>query len=64
MTVFLADPVESNRATAKWKRTTRYNTGQPCTGGHRADRYTCSGRCVECAREDGARHRNKLRAST
>jgi hypothetical protein len=51
MTVFLADTVAPNRATAKWWKVTRFNTGQPCTNGHRADRYTHNADCMECARE-------------
>lgn len=28
----------------------RYNTGKPCKHGHRVDRITLDGRCVECVR--------------
>jgi hypothetical protein len=28
-----------------------YWTGRPCRKGHRSDRYTSTGQCIQCARE-------------
>jgi hypothetical protein len=30
-----------------------YNTGKPCRNGHRADRFTTSGKCIECVNTKG-----------
>jgi hypothetical protein len=31
---------------------TRYNTGRPCRNGHVADRYTSTGNCSECLKDN------------
>lgn len=40
------------RAEAKAKNLLKYFNGNPCVHGHLADRYTKSGKCVDCAKID------------
>lgn len=51
-----SQPNESctEREQAKRLGVKRFRTGEPCTAGHVAERYTCDAKCVECVR---LRHR-------
>lgn len=40
------------RQEAKTSGSKFYNTGKPCLRGHNADRFTSSGVCVDCNREN------------
>jgi hypothetical protein len=41
---------------------TRYYTGEPCSRGHIAERFTSGANCAECLRERGAALRERIRA--
>lgn len=45
------DKLPRTRAEAKEKGLKRYFTGTPCRNGHVAERYSSSGRCIECVSE-------------
>jgi hypothetical protein len=47
----------STRALAKLQGKIRYYTGRPCRNSHDAERYTCSGACVECLKPSTRRVR-------
>jgi hypothetical protein len=55
----------SERYHAKNRGDVRYFTGKPCKNGHVAERYTSTGRCVDCHKEyySGNSHWNDLKAS-
>lgn len=36
-----------------------YNTGVPCIRGHNSPRYTVTGACKECSKENSAKYRAK-----
>jgi 5-methylcytosine-specific restriction endonuclease McrA len=40
------------RYAATQKSEVRYNTGKPCVRGHFADRWTKTGKCIQCAKEE------------
>lgn len=46
------DPSKKQRDAARKNGQKKYNTWLPCARGHMALRWTSSGRCVECTKDD------------
>lgn len=60
----MSSPRPASRIEAAKAKERFYFTGKPCVHGHIADRYTGSGRCVECDRarsKDQYEHIKSLR---
>lgn len=53
-------PLPASRIAAVDLGVTQYDTGQTCVHGHRAPRWTVTGRCTECFRIDRQRYRKRV----
>lgn len=38
-----------------------FNTGRPCSFGHLSDRYTSTGHCCECVKENNKKYSQKIK---